>query len=134
MLGGNRISLRPKRYVNWSEAVAEVQGDHSVRWGLTASDVAIILREDRPHIRSGALDVLADWLRADDEAVEDKWRLIIGPFFEMVWPKERVFREASLTAHWIDIVVGAGDEFPAALEQLQPFMVPYRRGITESWV
>ena len=108
-------------------AVAEVQGDHSVRWGLTASDVAIILREARPHIRSGALDVLADWLRADDEAVEDKWRLIIGPFFEMVWPKERVFREASLTAHWIDIVVGAGDKFPAALEQLQPYMVPYRR-------
>ena len=107
-------------------AVAEVRGDHSVRWGLTASDVAIILRQARPHIRSGALAVLADWLRGDDEPVEDKWRLIIGPFFEIVWPKERVFREASLTAHWIDLVVGAGDEFPAALEQFQPYIVPYR--------
>ena len=107
-------------------AVAEVQGDHSVRWGLTASDVAIILREARPHIRSGALDVLANWLRADDEAVEDKWRLIIRPFFKVVWPKERELRDVSLTAHWIDLVVGAGDEFPAALKQLQPYIVPYR--------
>ena len=107
-------------------AVAEVRGDHSVRWGLTAANVAIILREAGPHIRSGALAVLADWLRSDDEPVEDKWRLIIRPFFEMVWPKERVFREASLTAHWIDLVVGAGDEFPAALERLQPYIVAYR--------
>ena len=44
-------------------ALADVRGDHSVRWGLTASDVAQILREARPNIRSGALDVLADWLQ-----------------------------------------------------------------------
>ena len=107
-------------------AVAEIRADHSVRWGLTASDVAIILRKARPHIRGGALAVLAYWLRSDNGSVEDKWRLIIRPVLEMVWPKEHVFREASLTAHWIDLVVGAGDEFPAALEQLQSYIVPYR--------
>ena len=70
--------------------------------------------------------MLADWLQSDDEAVEDKWRLSIGPFLENVWPKEHKFREASLTAHWIDLAVGAGAEFPAALEQLQPYIAPYR--------
>ncbi len=107
-------------------ALADVCGDDSVHWGLTAPDVAVILREARPHMRSGALAVLADWLQSDDEAVEDKWRLSIGPFFENVWPKEHKFREASLTAHWIALAVGAGNEFPAALEQLQPYIAPYQ--------
>ena len=109
-------------------ALADVRGDHFVCWGLTASDVAQILREARPNIRSGALDVLADWLRSDDKVVEDKWRHSIGPFFTKVWPKERALREASLTAGWIGVVVGAGSEFPAALEQLQPYIAPYDRG------
>ena len=107
-------------------AVAEVRGDDSVCWGLTASDVADVLRKARPNIRSGALDVLAGWLQSDDEAVENKWSLRFKPFLEKVWPKEREFREASLTAHWIALAVGAGTEFPAALEQLQPYIAPYR--------
>ena len=107
-------------------AVAEVRGDDSGCWGLTASDVADILREARPNIRSGALAVLADWIQSDDEAVENKWSLEFRPFFEKVWPKEHHFRDVSLTAHWIALAVGAGTEFPAALEQLQPYIAPYR--------
>ena len=107
-------------------ALADVRRDHSVRWGLTASDVADVLRKVRPNIRSAALDVLAGWLQSDDEAVEDKWSLRFEPFFEKVWPKERAFREASLTAGWIGVVVGAGREFPVAFEQLRPYIAPYR--------
>ena len=107
-------------------ALADLRGDHSVIWGLTASDVAVILRESKPHIRSGTLAVLADWLQSDDEAVENKWSLGFKPFFEKVWPKEHQFRDASLTAHWIALAVGAGNDFPAALEQLQPYIEPYR--------
>ena len=44
-------------------AVADVRGDRSARWGLTASDVADVLREAREEIRSSALEVLARWLR-----------------------------------------------------------------------
>ena len=107
-------------------ALADVRRDHSVRWGLTASDVANVLRKARPNIRCAALDVLAGWLQSDDEAVEDKWSLRFEPFFEKVWPKERVFSESSLTASWIGLVVGAGREFPVALEQLRPYIAPYR--------
>ena len=109
-------------------ALAEIRGDHSIRWGLTASDVAQILREARPSIRSEALHVLADWLHGDDEAVEERWHRSIGPFFEKVWPKERTYREASLTDGWIRVIVGAGGRFPEALEQLEPYIAPYNRG------
>ena len=107
-------------------ALADVRHDHSVRWGLTASDVADVLRKARPNIRCAALDVLAGWLQSDNEAVEDKWSLRFEPFFEEVWPKESEFSESCLTASWIGLVVGAGREFPVALERLRPYIAPYR--------
>ena len=72
--------------------------------------------------------MLAGWLQSDDEPVEENWHRSIGPFFEKVWPKEREFREASLTAGWISVVAGAGSKFPEALEQLQPYIAPYDGG------
>ena len=109
-------------------AAADIRGDHSVRWGLTASDVAHVLREAPQEIRSGALEVLAIWLRNDPAGVEEAWCTMITPFFEKVWPKEHKFRDVSLTPHLIDLAVGSGDQFPTAVEFLQPYLSPYDRG------
>ena len=109
-------------------AVADIRGDHSVRWGLTASDVAHVLREAPQEIRRGALEVLAIWLRDDPAGVEEAWCAMIIPFFKKVWPKEHKFRDVSLTPHLIDLAVGSGDQFPTAVEFLQPYLSPYNRG------
>ena len=111
-------------------ALANVRGDKSLSWGLTASDVAQVLREAPQTIRIGALEVLVRWLwlSKDKEDVEDTWRLKLGPFFREVWPKEREFRNVSLTQHLIALAVGAGNEFPAALEQLRPYIAAFDRG------
>ena len=69
------------------------------------------------------------WLRNGEESAAEIWKLTIGPLLVAVWPKERKFRDVSLTNHWIELTVGAGDEFPSALEQLQPFIVPFDRGL-----
>ena len=53
---------------------------------------------------------------------------MIIPFFKEVWPKEREFRDVSLTPHLIDLAVGSGDQFPTAVEFLQPYLSPYDRG------
>ena len=109
-------------------AVADIRGDHSVRWGLTASDVAHVLREAPQEIRRGALEVLAIWLRDDPAGVEEAWCAMIIPFFKKVWPKEHKFRDVSLTPHLIDLAVGSGDQFPTAVEFLHPYLSPYDRG------
>ena len=109
-------------------AVADIRGDHSVRWGLTASDVAHVLREAPQEIRRGALEVLAIWLRDDPAGVEEAWCAMVIPFFKKVWPKEHEFRDVSLTPHLIDLAVGSGDQFPTAAEFLQPYLSPYDRG------
>ena len=109
-------------------AIADLREDHSVRWGLTASEVAQVLRDAPQEIRSGALEVLAQWLQADPAGSEVAWGTIISPFFEKVWPKERKFRDVSLTPHLIDLAVGSGDKFPTAVEFLRPYFSPYDRG------
>ena len=109
-------------------AVADIRGDHSVRWGLKASDVAHVLREAPQEIRRGVLEVLAIWLRDDPAGVEEAWCAMIIPFFKKVWPKEHKFRDVSLTPHLIDLAVGSGDQFPTAVEFLQPYLSPYDRG------
>ena len=109
-------------------AMADIRGDHSVRWGLTASDVAHVLREAPQEIRRGALEFLALWLREAPAGDEEAWCSMIIPFFEKVWPKEHEFRDVSLTPHLIDLAVGSGDQFPTAVEFLQPYLSPYDRG------
>ncbi len=109
-------------------ALADLQGDDTVQWGLKASEVAGALRSARPAIRCGALEVLARWVQNDEAGVEEAWRVTVVPFFERVWPKEREFRDASFTPHLIDLAVGGGCKFPMALEYLRPYICSYDRG------
>ena len=82
----------------------------------------------RKQLELGHWKYWSRWLRNDEAGVEETWRLRIKPLFENIWPKERKFRDVSLTHHLIDLAVGTGNEFPAALELLQPYIVPFDQG------
>ena len=101
-------------------ALAPVPGD----WGLTVSDVASVLRRASQSIRIGALEVLRRWID-ENTNTELFWRDTIASFFDDVWPKEREFRNVSLTESFIGLVIAAGDGFPAAFKQIDPYMVPF---------
>ena len=76
-------------------ALADLRGDNVLQWGLTASDLAEVLREAPEAIRCAVLDVLAGWLQDDQAGAEEAWRVVAIPFFQKIWPKEREFRSAS---------------------------------------
>ena len=109
-------------------ALATIADDEETEWGLSAAEVAQLLRDSPQAIRSGALDVLSRWLRSYEAGVESGWREMVAPFFERIWPKESKFRDASLTPHLIDLAVDSGQEFPAALEKLRPYTSTYDQG------
>lgn len=109
-------------------ALADLREDEEVEWGLFAADVSQLLRGAPQAIRSGALDVLSRWLNDYETGAESGWHEMVAPFFERVWPKERKFLDASLTPHLIDLAVGSGEEFPAALKMLRPYISPYDQG------
>ena len=109
-------------------ALAEVREDRSVQWGLSADDVARLLRNGAPAMREGALAAMSEWLKVADVPAEEMWRTSIGPLFDAVWPKERELRDSSCTHRLIDLAVRAGGEFPAALDRLKPYLLPFDGG------
>ena len=96
--------------------------------GLIASDVARVLRSASQNIRIAALKILHQWINDKDTNAEIYWRDTLESFFDSVWPKEREFLDVSLTDSFIGLVIAAGDEFPAALKRLKPYMVPFDGG------
>lgn len=110
-------------------ALAEIRGDDTVRWGLTALDVAQILRTAPLPIRIGALSVIGRWIIGVDGCGEDEWRLTYSQFFERLWPKEHALQDVSLTNEFIALAVAAGRAFPEAFVQLRPYMVPFEGGL-----
>jgi hypothetical protein len=62
--------------------------------------------------------------QASGEQREESWRNRIAPFWHDVWPKSHNFnskRIAELLAH---LAIAAGDEFPAAMRELQHWLEP----------
>lgn len=108
--------------------LSDLRGDNSERWGISAGDVAGVLRRATSAIREGVLEILAAWVRREEGSNEQTWEEMIVPFFERVWPKEREFRDACLTRHFMDLLAGVGCRFPMALEFLQPYISPFSQG------
>ena len=107
--------------------LAYLRGDNTVEWGLTAADVAQVLRRASPAIRGGALDAMERCLRNDPAGVEEAWSQTGVPFFERLWPKESEFIDVSLTPYFVALSVGSGTKFPMVLELLRPYISPYCR-------
>lgn len=97
-------------------------------FAISEQGVAQALCDGSRELRIGAAGCLSHWVKKlGDQPVEKNWRDIIGPLHDAVWPRERRFLEPSLSQHFAALAVGAGDAFPEALEQLQPYLVPLAR-------
>jgi hypothetical protein len=56
------------------------------------------------------------------------WRDIVRPVFQGLWPLDIDLRSSSLTLTFVNILIEAGDAFPAASEIIIPFIEPEERG------
>jgi len=106
-------------------ALASVRGDNPERWGLSEADIARALRGAPAKVRRGALNVLVRWLHGDEAGAEQAWTIMVGPFFEKVWPKERRFVDETNNGDLFALAVGAGAHFPEAFDALKPYIAPY---------
>lgn len=111
-------------------ALAELRGDLDQQWGITAAQVREVLREVPGEIRKAALDLLVRWMHNDEVGVEQAWAIMVQPFLEQLWPKERRFVDEANNIHLAELAVGSGAHFPAALAVVRPYIAPFsgRRG------
>ena len=125
------MSLRSEERADWAALnllfpVLDVmrRSDEAEHWGLGPDDAAKALRAGSLALREGALEVVAAWVTEMEEGPAASWRGVIGPLMSRVWPRERRFKHPRLGRHFAKLAVAAGDAFPDALRQLQPFMTP----------
>lgn len=109
-------------------ALAEVQSTGSASWGLSAQEVAHLLRTGPPELRAAALQVLWHWIRDGDASTEETWRTTIAPLLAKIWPQESEYLDVSTTQGFVDLIVEAGDEFPSALEHVRHYLLPFPHG------
>ncbi len=77
-----------------------------------------------PEGLQASVEALVRAQEASGEQREESWRNRIAPFWHDVWPKSHNFnskRIAELLAH---LAIAAGDEFPAAMRELQHWLEP----------
>lgn len=107
-------------------ALSEIRCEEA-DWGLSAADVAHTLRASSVDMRAAAVSVLRQWMPHFDIDAENVWATIYGPFFERVWPKERLLQDASATDDLIGLLTVTGSQFPAAYHALKHFIPAYDR-------
>lgn len=93
-------------------------------WGISSADAALTLRNSMPEIHAAAAGVLVKWNSTFEGAPEVKWRTLVRPLLEEVWPKEKVFKTQQTTRHLVRLVICSGDAFPEALDYVRPYLVP----------
>ena len=109
-------------------ALAEVGRRGAAEWGIAAVDAGRALRDADHAIRRGALQVLCVWLGDGEGDVEATWTNDIAPLLASVWPVERQCQDPSLTSEWIELLVRTGGEFPSAVDQCRPYILPFDQG------
>lgn len=108
-------------------AIASLRGKDPERWGFGEADVRRALRASVLEVRTGALGILAQWMKNDEAGGEEAWEKVAAPFFDRVWPPERCFVDEALNHGLMSIAVNAGKCFPDALERLRPFFHAHAR-------
>lgn len=104
-------------------ALSILRGEQTeANWGMGVADAAKALRKGPLSLRSGAAELVKQWILQIDPDRAVAWRMGIGPLLLAVWPRERTFRELEFSQHFADLAVESGDAFPEALEQLLPHM------------
>jgi hypothetical protein len=59
---------------------------------------------------------------AKPEEKVTKWRNVVGPVFESIWPLDAELQSSGVTFNLVQILRGTGNAFPEAAEVIIPFI------------
>ena len=77
-----------------------------------------------PEGLQASVEALVRAQEASGEQREESWRNRIAPFWHDVWPKSHNFNSKRIAELLARLAIAAGDEFPAAMRELQPWLEP----------
>lgn len=89
---------------------------------VTVSDVRNSIRNMNSTAKQTAINRLATIGQQKDNG----WKNLIVPFINEVWPRERKFRNSSLSTSWVTLALDSTTDFPDVLKAIYRFLTPIR--------
>lgn len=126
MFGRSDVSSDDLRtFALWMTAVIIANQSASDQYPLAPTEARAALRRAGVRALSSVGHRLAlEMERAKPEEKLQRWRTIVGPVFEGIWPLDAELQTEASTFKLTQILLAAGEAFPLAANVIVPFIQP----------
>ena len=112
-------------YGEWLVAIMVATRSQTVIYPITAVEARSALRSAGERAMSSAAHRLAiEMERAEAATKMERWRDVVGPVFESIWPLDAELQSPSCTFNLVHILRASGPAFPASADTITPFVRP----------
>jgi hypothetical protein len=114
-----------RKFAEWLAAILIANHADDVGYPLLGTEARSALRQAGPSVLSSVGHLLAvDMERATPEQKLARWRTVIGPVFQEIWPLDLELQTAAATFKLVQILLATGQAFPEACGIIIPFIRP----------
>jgi len=112
-------------FAEWLAAIMLANQAGEADYPITAMEARSALRQVGPRGLSSVGHRLAiEMEKAKPEEKIAKWRNVVGPVFQNIWPLDAELQTSSSTFKLVQILRGSGEAFPEAAAVIIPFIRP----------
>jgi hypothetical protein len=126
MFGRNDMVAEDLRvFAEWLTVILIANRQHGNRYPLMATEARAALRRAGDKALSSVGHRLAiEMEQAKPEEKITRWRAVVGPVFQAIWPLDVELQTPASTFKLAQILRAAGDAFPEAADVVIPFIRP----------
>jgi hypothetical protein len=112
-------------FAEWLPAIMLANQSGEAEYPLAATEARSALRQAGVRSLSSVGHRLAiEMEKATPEEKISKWRTVVGPVFESVWPLDVELQTSASTFKLVQILRASGNAFPEAADVIIPFIQP----------
>lgn len=110
-------------YGEWLTVIMIANRSKNAGYPITSTEARSALRAAGPRALQSVAHRLGDEMQSaqSDEKV-DKWKNVVGPIFEAIWPLDAELQSPRVTFDLVRMLLGTGRAFPQAAETIVPFI------------
>lgn len=96
--------------------------------GIAVIEAQKILQDLEPEDLGSAASMLSRKVTNSGSKSHVFWRETVGPWFSKAWPKHQDAKTGRISQEFVSMAIGAGDAFPAVLENIKDIVQPVEWG------
>ena len=116
-------------YAEWLTVIALVNQEDNAGYPITMMEIRSVLRKaGEKALPSVAHRLVVEMEKANPDEKVARWRNVVGPVFQGIWPLDVELQTAASTFKLVQILLATGEAFPEAADVIKPFIRPDHPG------